>query len=62
LTSQAGQLSGLADRFSPEDLAGKQVVVVANTPPKGMRPLESPWREATFSSVKLLENAAVLLV
>lgn len=60
MTSQAGQLSGLADRFSPEDLAGKQVVVVANTLPKGMRPLESPWHEAASSSVKPLEDAASL--
>lgn len=34
-------LSGLAERFSPEDVQGRQVCVVANLPPRTIRGLES---------------------
>ncbi|MDQ7834219.1 MAG: methionine--tRNA ligase [Humidesulfovibrio sp.] len=34
-------VAGLADRFSPEDLVGKQVVVVANLAPRKLRGIQS---------------------
>lgn len=34
-------LSGIAESFSPEEVTGRQVVVVANLPPRKMRGLES---------------------
>jgi methionyl-tRNA synthetase len=34
-------LSGIAQHFAPEDIVGKQVVVVANLAPRKMRGIES---------------------
>ena len=34
-------LSGIAQHFSPEEITGKQVVVVANLAPRKMRGIES---------------------
>ncbi len=34
-------VSGIAQHFSPEDIVGKQVVVVANLAPRKMRGIES---------------------
>jgi len=34
-------LSGIAEHFSPEEITGKQVVVVANLAPRKMRGIES---------------------
>ena len=48
-------LSGIAEYFKPEDLVGRQVVVVANLPPRTIRGLESQGMILTANKADGLE-------